>query len=556
MACILKDTGRRWDGPIVPFTIDANLTNPERVLQALAAWENITGVRFVARDRQNDYVHFRHGQNACHSDTGRQGGKQFVTLVPGCGVASVIHEVGHTLGLKHEHQRPDRDDFVTVHTKNIQPASKSNFEKLSASSVITTSDYDFQSIMHYATTAFSIDGMLHTIDGNHDEVLDNGMSATALDAQFVNDNYHFHLGVVRRSDSGVGAAGAVEGIAVAWIFSNLLVSAVRTGAGNLKLILWSVDSNGGITRISDSGNQAGEASFIAIAAGQRIVTAVRTGSNNLKLISWDLNLINNQIQRAGDSDDLAGEASLIQILALTPTLFLTPCRSGSGRLLLISWRLNPDGSFTRLADSGTLAGEASEISLVLVRPRLETPVPTALVATTVRAGNGSAKVITWQVVIPDGSITRAGDSGNKIGEATQIASAIAPTGHLVVSCRNGSGKLELIALVLPDTGDVVRVADSGNQAGEIGLNALIARPNGVLSAVRAGSGALKLINWLVDGNGSITRTGDSSDQAGAVGLIALATSNQPNAPLVTGVRRGDGNLALITWDDHSAHGKI
>ena len=127
MSCILKDTGRRWDGPIVPFTIDANLTNPQRVMQAMAAWENVIGVRFVARDSQNDYVYFRHGQNACHSDTGRQGGKQFVTLQPGCGTAQIIHELGHTLGLKHEQQRPDRDEFVTVHEDNIQPGRESNF---------------------------------------------------------------------------------------------------------------------------------------------------------------------------------------------------------------------------------------------------------------------------------------------------------------------------------------------------------------------------------------------------------------------------------------------
>src|SRR4051794_7866606 len=84
MSCILKSKSRRWEGPIIPFTIDANLTNPDRVIQAMAAWESVTGVRFVARDSQSDYVHFRHGQGACHSDTGRQGGRQFITLVPGC----------------------------------------------------------------------------------------------------------------------------------------------------------------------------------------------------------------------------------------------------------------------------------------------------------------------------------------------------------------------------------------------------------------------------------------------------------------------------------------
>jgi astacin (peptidase family M12A) len=558
MACILKDSGRRWDGPIIPFTIDANLTDPQRVLQAMAAWENVSGVRFVARASQNDYVHFRHGQNACHSDTGRIGGRQFITIEPSCSVAGIIHEVGHTIGLKHEHQRPDRDDFVTVHVNNVQAERAHNFEKLSASSVITTTVYDFQSIMHYSSTTFSKDpSMLRTIDGNHGEVLDNSTSPMPLDAQLVNESYHSYVGVVRRSDSGVDDAGAVGGIAVASMFPNRLITAVQTGGGKLKLIMWTVSSVGGITRVSDSGDQAGEASHIAIAAGQRAVTAVRTGAGKLKLISWDL--VNDQIQRAGDSGAQAGEASVIQIINLTPTLFLTGCRSGSGRLLLISWTLNPDGSLTRLEDSGNQAGEVSEISLSLVRPRVGTAVPTALVATTVRTGSGNAMVITWQVVLADGSITRIADSGHAIGESTHIASAVAPTGHLVVSCRTGSGNLKLFALVVSDTGDnVARVADSGKQAGEIGLNVMVARPNGVLSAVSAGppGAALKLINWRVDGEGSINRSGDSSDQAGAVSMIALGIPAQTNAPLVTAVRRGDGNLALISWDDNSAHGEV
>jgi hypothetical protein len=85
-----------------------------------------------------------------------------------------------------------------------------------------------------------------------------------------------------------------------------------------------------------------------------------------------------------------------------------------------------------------------------------------------------------------------------MGEATQIASAMAANGHLVVSCRNGSGNLELITLDVPDEGPITVEDTSGKQAREIKPNALIARPNGVLSAVKAGSDALKLINWQVD----------------------------------------------------------
>ena len=31
------------------------------------------------------------------------------------------HQIGHALGLKHEHQRPDRDRFIDVHTENVIP---------------------------------------------------------------------------------------------------------------------------------------------------------------------------------------------------------------------------------------------------------------------------------------------------------------------------------------------------------------------------------------------------------------------------------------------------
>ncbi len=42
----------------------------------------------------------------------------------------VFHETYHFLGFFHEHERPDRDLFVTVHEQNIEPGRvfKLNFE--------------------------------------------------------------------------------------------------------------------------------------------------------------------------------------------------------------------------------------------------------------------------------------------------------------------------------------------------------------------------------------------------------------------------------------------
>jgi hypothetical protein len=70
-----------------------------------------------------------------------------------------------------------------------------------------------------------------------------------------------------------------------------VVSAVRAADGRLKLIAWRVDGGGAITRAGDSYDLAGEATRIALCSelsgGTPVVTAVRTAAGDLKLIGWD-----------------------------------------------------------------------------------------------------------------------------------------------------------------------------------------------------------------------------------------------------------------------------
>ena len=70
----------------------------------------------------------------------------------------ILHELGHCLGLYHEHQRPDRDNYITVVEKNIEKKYLSNFKIIGLNRYLyppTKWKYDYNSIMHYSSYAFS-----------------------------------------------------------------------------------------------------------------------------------------------------------------------------------------------------------------------------------------------------------------------------------------------------------------------------------------------------------------------------------------------------------------
>jgi len=148
--------GRLWPNATVPYTIaddwgSNNAVMRARIETAMEIIEAATAVRFVPRTSQNDYVRFRNS-DGCSSWVGRDGGRQNINLNIDCGTGSVVHEILHALGILHEHQRNDRNDFVQILWDNIQSGVKHNFERVSRSYDIGAYDYD--SIMHYRTGAF------------------------------------------------------------------------------------------------------------------------------------------------------------------------------------------------------------------------------------------------------------------------------------------------------------------------------------------------------------------------------------------------------------------
>ena len=72
----------------------------------------------------------------------------------------VVHELIHTLGLWHEHNRPDRDDHISINWDNIEESWRKEFEKNDPDKVDMLGPYDICSIMHYADHGFTKNGKL------------------------------------------------------------------------------------------------------------------------------------------------------------------------------------------------------------------------------------------------------------------------------------------------------------------------------------------------------------------------------------------------------------
>jgi len=193
-----RPTWQRWPNGIVPYEIKSSISalhetliiNSMRQMESQIQVNDIPCIQF--RPKTADDLIFITIQNGsgCSAYVGYLEPYQLtraVTLMYAppytCMITGIIqHELLHVLGFYHEQSRPDRDDYVTIQYANIISGTENNFAKYSEVDIdLLQTSYDYGSVMHYESDAFSANGLRTIIPKNATAVIGQRTGMSPID---------------------------------------------------------------------------------------------------------------------------------------------------------------------------------------------------------------------------------------------------------------------------------------------------------------------------------------------------------------------------------------
>jgi Astacin (Peptidase family M12A) len=222
-----------WPGGLVPYRFDTSYnisaTESNVILAGLREWELAGKVKFVPYTNQANYVLLQFTNDG--SGTGYcLLGTPATIMLHGLARGLMCHEGGHLLGLQHEHQRLDRNSYITVNFGNVFGGTNGEgaAEFLIDSNSTPFGPYDLQSVMHYSPFEFT-----------------NGLG-DSLDPLPPYANFYYKIGNLALS---IGDRASVSNLygATSTPLTNIVTTTADGGFGSLRAAIYYADDHPGTT---------------------------------------------------------------------------------------------------------------------------------------------------------------------------------------------------------------------------------------------------------------------------------------------------------------------
>jgi len=199
----IKGKEMLWPGGVIPYTFLTKYpkTHVDIINGAMKAIQDNTCITFKPRTNEKHYVAIaaHPSGSACSSNVGTiNNGEQVLYLSDSAGGTCiaheiVIHELMHAIGLDHEHNRADRDKFVRINEKNVDPEMKHNFDTVDPLNFFDYGcPYTYESVMHYDKTSFGkVDGQvtMEPMDKKFADIIGKVTKAHPTDYEKINRIY-------------------------------------------------------------------------------------------------------------------------------------------------------------------------------------------------------------------------------------------------------------------------------------------------------------------------------------------------------------------------------
>ncbi|CAH0392861.1 unnamed protein product [Bemisia tabaci] len=163
---MLKRPKLLWRGAAVIYSINSSIGCPKSkrcsiLMEAMRDFTEKTCVRFKERSGERDFVRIQmpllKKKYFAHATLGKTGGRTFLQVHRRYWTKSMLlHELGHTLSLHHEHQRSDGDLYLDTLEENIRKGYEKHFIKHNRNeNNLLGEPFDPTSIMVYSSYARS-----------------------------------------------------------------------------------------------------------------------------------------------------------------------------------------------------------------------------------------------------------------------------------------------------------------------------------------------------------------------------------------------------------------